>query len=175
MNWVIDQTELGSALAQLADALPDPVGAENRRDALERAITRGAVLLACNGIHDRPRAGDPSDRARRLAAACRLRFLAARGAVRFAQLPSGPGAVGPHRDARRRRLPADGTRRRADGGSAEHRPLAARPRRVGRSAERAAAVGPRPAGARPTAGFSAGFRARPPVSRDDVGAGTSAS
>ena len=42
VNWVIDRTELGSALAQLADALPDPVGAENRRDALERAITRGA-------------------------------------------------------------------------------------------------------------------------------------
>jgi hypothetical protein len=42
VTWVLDNTELGSALEQLAQALPDPIGDETRRDALERAITKGA-------------------------------------------------------------------------------------------------------------------------------------
>jgi hypothetical protein len=40
--WVIEETALRAALDELTAALPDPIGAETRRDALERAITKGA-------------------------------------------------------------------------------------------------------------------------------------
>jgi hypothetical protein len=42
VTWVLDETALGAALDELTGALPDPIGGETRRDALERAITRGA-------------------------------------------------------------------------------------------------------------------------------------
>ena len=83
----------------------------------ERAIARtlGAQLIGLHG----------------LAAACRLRVVAAGRAVRLAERTAGPGAVGSPCDARRRRPSSHGARRRADGGAAEHRPLAARTRRAG--------------------------------------------
>ncbi|KUI47858.1 hypothetical protein AU198_22520 [Mycobacterium sp. GA-1199] len=42
VTWVVEQPDLVAAEQRLAEALPDPVGTENRRDALDRAITRGA-------------------------------------------------------------------------------------------------------------------------------------
>lgn len=42
VTWVLDETALSAALEELTRALPDPIDDESRRDALERAITRGA-------------------------------------------------------------------------------------------------------------------------------------
>jgi hypothetical protein len=42
VTWVLDETALTSALDELTRALPDPIDEETRRDALERAITKGA-------------------------------------------------------------------------------------------------------------------------------------
>ncbi|MGE2719829.1 CHAT domain-containing protein [Mycolicibacterium celeriflavum] len=42
VTWVVEQQDLVAAVQRLAEALPDPVGAETRRDALDRAITQGA-------------------------------------------------------------------------------------------------------------------------------------
>lgn len=42
VTWVVEQPDVLAADEQLSNALPDPVGDETRRDALERAITRGA-------------------------------------------------------------------------------------------------------------------------------------
>ncbi len=39
--WVVEEPILLAALQELADALPEPHGPEDRRDALERALTRG--------------------------------------------------------------------------------------------------------------------------------------
>ena len=41
VTWVVEEQVLGEALDRLAEALPDPVKAETRRDAVDRAITRG--------------------------------------------------------------------------------------------------------------------------------------
>ncbi len=41
VNWVIEEPTLLAALQELADALPEPHGSENRRDAIERALTKG--------------------------------------------------------------------------------------------------------------------------------------
>lgn len=41
VTWVIEEPILLAALQELADTLPEPVGAENRHDAIERALTRG--------------------------------------------------------------------------------------------------------------------------------------
>ena len=41
VTWVVQETELAAALEQLSTALPDPVDAESRRDAVERAIATG--------------------------------------------------------------------------------------------------------------------------------------
>ncbi|OBA82956.1 CHAT domain-containing protein [Mycobacterium sp. 1164966.3] len=41
VTWVVDEPILLAALQELADALPEPRGSENRRDAIERALTRG--------------------------------------------------------------------------------------------------------------------------------------
>ena len=41
VTWVIEEPILLAALRELADALPEPHGSENRRDAIERALTRG--------------------------------------------------------------------------------------------------------------------------------------
>ncbi|OBF90039.1 CHAT domain-containing protein [Mycobacterium sp. 852002-51163_SCH5372311] len=41
VTWVVDEPILLAALQELAEALPEPHGAENRRDAIERALTRG--------------------------------------------------------------------------------------------------------------------------------------
>ncbi|WP_082694964.1 CHAT domain-containing protein [Mycobacterium lehmannii] len=42
VTWVVEQPDLVAAEQRLAEALPDPIGTENRRDALDRAIARGA-------------------------------------------------------------------------------------------------------------------------------------
>lgn len=42
VTWVIEEAALQAALDELAAALPDPIDTETRRDALERAITKGA-------------------------------------------------------------------------------------------------------------------------------------
>ncbi|MFI5511544.1 CHAT domain-containing protein [Mycobacterium sp. NPDC051804] len=42
VTWVIEEATLQAALDELTAALPDPIDAETRRDALERAITKGA-------------------------------------------------------------------------------------------------------------------------------------
>jgi hypothetical protein len=42
VTWLLDEPALGPALDELTGALPDPIGGETRRDALERAITSGA-------------------------------------------------------------------------------------------------------------------------------------
>ena len=42
VTWVIEEAALRAALDELTGALPDPIDGENRRDALERAITKGA-------------------------------------------------------------------------------------------------------------------------------------
>ncbi len=42
VTWVVEQQDLAGAVQRLAEALPDPVGTETRRDALDRAITTGA-------------------------------------------------------------------------------------------------------------------------------------
>ena len=42
VTWVVETPDLLAAVAQLGDALPDPVGEETRRDALDRAISRSA-------------------------------------------------------------------------------------------------------------------------------------
>jgi hypothetical protein len=42
VTWVIDEEALKAALDELTAALPDPIDTETRRDALERAITKGA-------------------------------------------------------------------------------------------------------------------------------------
>ena len=41
VNWVIEEPLLLAALRELDDALPEPRESENRRDAIERALTRG--------------------------------------------------------------------------------------------------------------------------------------
>jgi CHAT domain len=41
MNWVVEEPILLAALQELVGALPEPHGAENRRDAIERALTTG--------------------------------------------------------------------------------------------------------------------------------------
>ena len=41
VTWLVEEADLVAALAQLAEALPDPVAAETRRDAVERAIAKG--------------------------------------------------------------------------------------------------------------------------------------
>src|SRR6185437_13354352 len=41
VTWVVDEPILLAALQELADALPEPHGSESRRDAIERALTRG--------------------------------------------------------------------------------------------------------------------------------------
>ncbi|MGO8848450.1 CHAT domain-containing protein [Mycobacterium sp.] len=41
VTWVIEEPILLATLRELADALPEPHGSENRRDAIERALTRG--------------------------------------------------------------------------------------------------------------------------------------
>ncbi len=40
-NWVVDEPILLAALAELTDALPEPHGNEDRREAIERALCRG--------------------------------------------------------------------------------------------------------------------------------------
>src|SRR5690349_4557109 len=42
VTWVIEEAVLQAALDELTAALPDPIDTETRRDALERAITKGA-------------------------------------------------------------------------------------------------------------------------------------
>nr|WP_090344466.1 CHAT domain-containing protein [Mycolicibacterium malmesburyense]CRL76003.1 CHAT domain protein [Mycolicibacterium malmesburyense] len=42
VTWVVDQQDLAAAAQRLTETLPDPVGAETRREALNRAITNGA-------------------------------------------------------------------------------------------------------------------------------------
>ena len=44
VTWVIEEAALCAALDELTGALPDPIDDETRRDALERAITKGASL-----------------------------------------------------------------------------------------------------------------------------------
>ena len=132
VTWVIGRDCAWSPRCdELTDALPDPIGAETRRDALERAITTGAFASPATEFAIARTLGSASDRTRRLEVVARHRHLAAGGAVRLAERATGQGAVGAARDARRRRPSADRTRRRSDGGSAEHRPLAARTRRLG--------------------------------------------
>ena len=41
VTWVVEEPILLAALQELADALPEPHGSESRRDAIERALTRG--------------------------------------------------------------------------------------------------------------------------------------
>lgn len=41
VNWVVEEPILLAALQELVGALPEPHGAENRRDAIERALTTG--------------------------------------------------------------------------------------------------------------------------------------
>ena len=41
VTWVVEEPLLLAALQELADALPEPHGSEDRRDAIERALTRG--------------------------------------------------------------------------------------------------------------------------------------
>ncbi|MDT5017917.1 MAG: hypothetical protein QOD39_4077 [Mycobacterium sp.] len=43
LTWVVADPEVVSAVQQVADALPDPIGDEGRRNALDRALTRGAL------------------------------------------------------------------------------------------------------------------------------------
>jgi len=42
VTWVLDEAALSAALNELTTALPDPIDEETRREALERALTRGA-------------------------------------------------------------------------------------------------------------------------------------
>lgn len=42
VNWVVEEPILLAALAELTGALPEPYGGESRRDAIERALSRGA-------------------------------------------------------------------------------------------------------------------------------------
>jgi len=42
VNWVVEDPILLAALEELAGALPEPYGDESRRDAIERALSRGA-------------------------------------------------------------------------------------------------------------------------------------
>ena len=42
VNWLVEEPILLAALAELTAALPEPQGDESRRDAIERALTRGA-------------------------------------------------------------------------------------------------------------------------------------
>ncbi len=41
VTWVVEEPLLLAALEELADSLPEPHGSESRRDAIERALTRG--------------------------------------------------------------------------------------------------------------------------------------
>ncbi|PJE05608.1 MAG: CHAT domain-containing protein [Mycobacterium sp.] len=42
VNWVVEEPMLLAALEELTGALPEPYGDESRRDAIERALSRGA-------------------------------------------------------------------------------------------------------------------------------------
>ncbi|WP_165827636.1 CHAT domain-containing protein [Mycolicibacterium sp. GF69] len=42
LTWVVAQPDVVAAVDRLADALPDPIGAETQRDALDRALNTGA-------------------------------------------------------------------------------------------------------------------------------------
>ncbi|WP_102420052.1 CHAT domain-containing protein [Mycobacterium sp. 4858] len=46
VNWVIEEPLLLAALEELANALPEPHGSEDRRDAIERALTTGPFAAA---------------------------------------------------------------------------------------------------------------------------------
>ncbi|MGD1204800.1 CHAT domain-containing protein [Mycobacterium seoulense] len=46
VNWVIEEPLLLAALEELANALPEPNGAEGRRDAIARALTTGPFAAA---------------------------------------------------------------------------------------------------------------------------------
>ncbi|MEI6128917.1 MAG: CHAT domain-containing protein, partial [Planctomycetota bacterium] len=41
VTWVVEEPLLLAALQELDDALPEPRDSENRRDAIERALTSG--------------------------------------------------------------------------------------------------------------------------------------
>src|SRR4051812_9044708 len=41
VNWVVEEPFVLAALEELNEALPEPCGGETRRDAIERALTRG--------------------------------------------------------------------------------------------------------------------------------------
>jgi CHAT domain len=41
VNWVVEEPILLAALQELTDALPEPHGSESRRDAIQRALSRG--------------------------------------------------------------------------------------------------------------------------------------
>jgi hypothetical protein len=43
VNWVVDEPILLAALQELVEALPEPRESESRRDAIERALTRGPL------------------------------------------------------------------------------------------------------------------------------------
>jgi CHAT domain len=46
VTWVVEEPILLAALQELTDALPEPRGAESRRDAIERALTKGPFAAA---------------------------------------------------------------------------------------------------------------------------------
>ena len=46
VTWVVETVDVLAAVEQLGKALPDPVGEETRRDALDRAITKSAFASA---------------------------------------------------------------------------------------------------------------------------------
>ncbi|QLL07232.1 CHAT domain-containing protein [Mycobacterium vicinigordonae] len=43
VTWVVEEPILLAALQEMTDALPEPIDAESRRDAIERALTRGPL------------------------------------------------------------------------------------------------------------------------------------
>ena len=50
VNWVVEDPILLAALQELTDALPEPHGEESRRDAIERALTRGPFATPDNEL-----------------------------------------------------------------------------------------------------------------------------
>ena len=145
-------------------------GPETQRDAVQRAIATGPFASPSRRIGDRARPGRPVARRTGVAAADRLRDLAARRAVRLTERAAGAGAVGALA------MPGDEGFRLIELvdvlmaappniANASRRPVDWRS-----SDERSAAAGARSAGAGPTARFGARLGSRPAVAGNAVGA-----
>ncbi len=159
VTWVVEEPTLVAALERLTGALPDPRRPRPGATRVERAITKG-LRVARTELEIARTLGSQliAARAWQLLTDCVASPRAALFVSPSARLARVPWGL--PRDAGRRRLPADRAGRRPDGGAAEHRPLTAHTRRLGRSANGPPllVLDPRVPGQRPDSPLGLGAR-----------------